>query len=321
MNIFLYDILNKLNMGIVILDPDKKIVFWNRWMTAKTDLKHENVYNFTLGAVAPKFLRPKYNKIIDLVISSGQARFLSGAVHGAFFHEIEEDTDEAEADETQQNLRIERLENKFVLIQVEDQTDHYQKVNKMRNFIHHLERENDEIRSTEEQARQAAMHDGLTGLPNRLYLMEKLKIRLQVHKLEKIETVLAIFFLDLDDLKGINDAFGHKTGDAILREMAKRIKHALRNTDMVARLSGDEFVVFVEGLEDQMDVEKVADHILKQFVEPFVFESQPHQISCSMGISLYPQDGADADALIDCADQALYRVKNAGKNDYAFFKQ
>ena len=321
MNAFFYEIMNKLSIGIVLLDPDKKIVFWNQWMEAKTDLKQENVYSLTLEAVAPKFLRPKYNKIVDLVITTGQARFLSGAVHGAFFENIEEKPSDDTPVKVRQNLQIERIENDFILIQIEDLTDHYQKVNKMKTFIQHLERENDEIRINEEKSRQMAMHDVLTGLPNRLFLMNKLKKRLEEHKIEKVETVMAIFFIDLDNLKAVNDQYGHKTGDAILREMSKRLKNALRITDTVARLSGDEFIIFVEGLADKMDVAKVAEHIIKQFKEPFETDNQTHQITCSMGISLYPQDGDDADTLIDHADQALYRVKNASKNDYAFFSQ
>lgn len=321
MNTFFYEVMSKLNMGIVILDSEKRIVLWNGWMSSKTELRQENVYHLTIEEVAPKFLRPKYSKIIDTVLSSGQARFLSGAVHGTFFSGLESKTDDDQIDSLRQNLQIERIENNYILIQVEDLTDHYQKVHKMKRFIEQLERENDEIKLSEERTRQMAMQDVLTGLPNRLFLMNKLKKRLEEHKLEKETTIMGIFFLDLDNLKAVNDSYGHRTGDAILREMSKRLKNALRSTDTVARLSGDEFIILVEGVTEKADIEKVAKHIVKQFESPFVYDHTSHQITCSMGISIYPTDGDDADTLIDKADQALYRVKHATKNDFAFFTQ
>ena len=302
-------------MGIILLDQNKKIVFWNQWMENKTDLKLESVFNCAIETVAPKFLRPKYNKVIDIVLSSGQARFMGGAVHGAFFNNFEDET----TTDLQQNLHIERTENNFILIQVEDHTGHYQKVKKMQNFIKYLEKENDDIRQTEEQARQMAMHDVLTGLPNRLFLMSKLRKRLEENKLEKNDHILAVFFIDMDNLKSFNDQYGHRIGDAILREMSKRLRNSLRSTDTVTRLSGDEFVLFMEGLLDRSDIEKVAIHIMKQFELPFEIEALSLAVSCSIGISLYPKDSSDADELLDKADQALYKVKHVGKANFAFF--
>lgn len=315
MNSFFYEIMNKLNMGIILLDQNKKIVFWNQWMENKTDLKLESVFNCAIDTVAPKFLRPKYNKVIDLVSSSGQARFLAGAVHGAFFTNLEDET----TPDLQQNLHIERTENNFILIQVEDHTGHYQKVKQMQKFIKTLEKENDEIRQTEEEARQMAMHDVLTGLPNRLFLMSKLRKRLEENKLEKNDHILAVFFIDMDNLKAFNDAHGHRIGDAILREMSKRLRNSLRSTDTVTRLSGDEFVLFMEGLLDRSDIEKVAVNIMRQFDAPFEIDELSLSVSCSIGISLYPKDSSDADELLDKADQALYKVKHVGKANFAFY--
>ena len=316
MNRFFYEILNKLNVGIVLLDQEKKIVFWNHWMEQKTDLKHETVFSFTLDQVAPKFLRPKYSKILDTVIETGQARFLAGAVHGAFFSNIESEPPVA----IQQNLQIERTENNFILIQVEDHTGHYQKVQHMKNFIKYLEKENDEIRQNEEESRQMAMHDVLTGLPNRLYLMNRLQSAIEEHKFENNENIIAVFFIDLDNLKDFNDQYGHRIGDAILREVSKRLKHAVRSSDTVARLSGDEFIIFTEGLLDHSDIDKVAKNILAQYLKPFIFDQFSLNLTISMGISMFPNDGCDAEELLDRADQALYKIKHSGKANYAFYE-
>jgi len=316
MNNFFYEVLNKLNNGVILLDHQKKIVFWNHWMELKTELKMETVFNYEIDEVAPKFLRPKYSKILDLVIETGQGRFLAGAVHGGFFSNIDLELNP----NMQQNLQIESIDNKFILIQIEDHTGHYQKVQKMKHFIKHLEKENDEIRQNEEISRKMAMHDVLTGLPNRLFFMDKLRKRLEEFIIDQSAQSIAVFFIDLDNLKEVNDQFGHRYGDSILMEMSKRLKNAIRFSDTVARLSGDEFVIMMEGLIDKKDIERVANHILDQFTKPFIIENKSLLVTCSMGISLFPENGNDADDLLDKADQALYKVKNSGKAGYAFFK-
>lgn len=317
MNRMFYEILNKLTLGIVLLDQEKKIVFWNHWMEKKTTLKHDTVFSLTIDQVAPKFLRPKYHRIIDSVLESGQSRFLSGAVHGAFFSEYEHDSNCS----LQQNIQIERIENNFILIQVEDLTGHYMKVQQMKNFIQHLEKENDEIRQTEEESRQMAMHDVLTGLPNRLYLMNQLQSSIEEHKLKHSESIIAVFFVDMDNLKEYNDTHGHRIGDAILREVSNRLKNSVRSTDTVARLSGDEFIIITESLLDQCDIDKVAKNIMAQFSDPYEIEGLVFHLSVSMGISIYPQNGDNAEILLDRADKALYTIKNSGKAGYAFYEE
>ena len=163
------------------------------------------------------------------------------------------------------------------------------------------------------------MHDVLTGLPNRLFLMGKLRKRLEENKIEKNNHILAVFFIDMDNLKSYNDQYGHRIGDAILREMSKRLRNSLRSTDTVTRLSGDEFVLFMEGLLDRNDIEKVAVNIMNKFDLPFEIDDLSLSVSCSIGISLYPKDSSDADELLDKADQALYKVKNIGKANFAFY--
>ncbi len=321
MNRFFYEIMNKLNIGIILLDQDRKIIFWNLWMENKTDLKLASVFNYPIEQVSPKFLRPKYNKVIEMVQASGQARFLAGAVHGSFFTNLEEQATLDQNRKTLQNLQIERTENNFIIIQVEDHTGHYQKVKPLQTFIKSLEKENDEIRLTEEQARQMTMHDVLTGLPNRLFLMNKLRKRLEVNKFEKNDHILAVFFIDMDNLKAFNDLYGHRIGDAILRAMSKRLIDAVRGTDTVTRLSGDEFVIFMEGMLDRSDIEKVATNIMNQFNAPLEIDALSLAVSCSMGISLYPKNSSDADELLDQAYQALSGIKNTGKANFAFFSE
>lgn len=317
MNNFFYDVMDKLNVGIILLDANSKIVYWNRWMFQKTDLKMETVFNCPIEEVAPKFVRPKYQKILQSVRETGQGRFLAGAVHGSFFIDIEND----QSTIIQQNLQIERSLNGYLLIQVEDYTGYYQKVQKMKTFIMQLEKENDQIKINEENSRKMAMQDILTGLPNRLFLMNQLRNKFENAMIEDENERVAIFFIDLDNLKVVNDSHGHRSGDAILIEMAKRLKHAIRGKDTVARLSGDEFIIVMEGLLDNKDIRRLAGHILDQFNEPFNVDGFKHEVTCSMGISVFPDDGKEVEELLDKADQALYKIKHSGKAGFAFYNR
>ncbi|QDZ30112.1 bifunctional diguanylate cyclase/phosphodiesterase [Noviherbaspirillum sp. UKPF54] len=162
-----------------------------------------------------------------------------------------------------------------------------------------------------------AEHDYLTGLPNRLLLSDRLSqaIAYAVRHHSK----LAVFFLDLDNFKHINDSLGHGVGDEILSEVAKRLTSQVRHSDTVSRLGGDEFVVLV--LEDT-DVEHfpvTAEKILRALAAPHHLSGNELHVTTSIGISLFPEDGANAETLIKNADTAMYHAKKKGKNNFQFF--
>ncbi|TCS33736.1 diguanylate cyclase/phosphodiesterase [Paucimonas lemoignei] len=163
-----------------------------------------------------------------------------------------------------------------------------------------------------------AMHDALTGLPNRSLLFER--VRHALVAAERARARVALYFIDLDGFKAINDSLGHAVGDALLQEVAARLQQSLRKEDTVARLGGDEFVILVEGLPDV----GMAGHIAEKLLECFHDEFVPHQlgmrISPSIGIAIYPDDGKSVDELISHADAAMYEVKTSGRNNYRFFE-
>ncbi|WP_338453379.1 EAL domain-containing protein [Niallia oryzisoli] len=174
-----------------------------------------------------------------------------------------------------------------------------------------------ERKKTERTIYHLAYHDTLTELPNRRFFMEQL--RKEVQKAEESQLQLGILFIDVDKFKYINDSYGHEMGDLILVEVANRIRECLRSTDMVARIGGDEFTILLSNIENTKEVETVAQRMTDSFREPFEVEGKSFNLSCSMGISLFPLHGKKVDELLKRADIALYTVKEQGRSGFKFF--
>ena len=162
-----------------------------------------------------------------------------------------------------------------------------------------------------------AHHDMLTGLPNRTQLVERLDHILALAK--RHASGAAILFLDLDHFKTVNDSLGHAAGDALLKEIAFRIRGLLRETDVVARLGGDEFLIVLPDLESPGDAANVAGKLISIISGPATLEGSPVYVSPSIGISIYPRDGANADELVRAADAAMYSAKENGRGNFQFF--
>ncbi len=173
-----------------------------------------------------------------------------------------------------------------------------------------------ERRQAEARVHHMAYHDALTGLPNRALLAERLDRAL--HGARRDERKLALLFIDLDRFKTINDSLGHLAGDHLLREVAQRLCRVVRAGDTVARLGGDEFVVLAPGVRTPEECAAVAEKIIAALAEPVLFEGRGLHISPSIGICLYPDDGADVAGLMRKADAAMYQAKAAGRNNYQF---
>jgi diguanylate cyclase (GGDEF)-like protein/PAS domain S-box-containing protein len=164
-----------------------------------------------------------------------------------------------------------------------------------------------------------AHHDLLTGLPNRALLLDRLEFVLATAR--RRGTQAAILFIDLDNFKTVNDSLGHAAGDALLRIIADRIPAALREVDVVSRHGGDEFLVVLPDLEDDRASVAVAEKLLAAISEPMELEGQRISVSPSIGISLFPRDGDNADTLIKNADAAMYLAKERGRSNYQFFNE
>ncbi|GBL04358.1 EAL domain-containing protein [Glaciecola sp. KUL10] len=176
----------------------------------------------------------------------------------------------------------------------------------------------DQIKAQKE-LQTLAKYDPLTGLINRNLLIERLKHSITIS--EKHDEILAVMFIDLDRFKPINDSFGHQYGDAVLIEVANRIKNNFEEPDSVARIGGDEFVVVIEDAADLDRINKRVNNLLHELEKTIIVQNQEVSISASIGIALYPADSDDPEHLIKDADIAMFAAKEQGRNRYQYFTQ
>jgi diguanylate cyclase (GGDEF)-like protein/PAS domain S-box-containing protein len=169
----------------------------------------------------------------------------------------------------------------------------------------------------QETIRHMAYYDTLTDLPNRALFRDELRAALSTA--EKQHTMLGVLFLDLDRVKVINDTLGHDMGDRLLRGIAERLKHGTRGGDVVARLGGDEFMLLLTNIHQKNEILAITEKILASIRPPFHFDHHELFTTASIGISVYPHDGRDAETLLKNADTAMYRAKRRGRNNYQVF--
>lgn len=175
---------------------------------------------------------------------------------------------------------------------------------------------------TQEQQAAAAMkhqvlHDALTGLPNRTLFNQLLSDALE--DANQQSTCLAVMFLDLDRFKAVNDTLGHAIGDCLLKIVVQRLVGCLRTIDVIARWGGDEFVLLQPRISGRKDSSEIANRLIEVLQSDICIQGHYIDVTVSVGIALYPNDGSDSSTLLQCADVALYRVKNSGRNNYQYY--
>jgi diguanylate cyclase (GGDEF)-like protein len=174
-----------------------------------------------------------------------------------------------------------------------------------------------QLRDKQQRLDHLAHHDPLTGLPNRLFLAERLSHALETTAARGQQ--LAVLFLDLDRFKHVNDTRGHETGDKLLQEVARRIRDAVRDDDLVVRMGGDEFVVVLQSVRGSDHVHETAARINAALSMPVVIDGRPLVTTTSIGVSMFPRDGADVGALLRHSDTAMYQAKERGRNNFQVF--
>ncbi len=169
----------------------------------------------------------------------------------------------------------------------------------------------------EEKLLHQASHDVLTGLPNRLLLLDRLNQAIIIAKRDHMKITVA--FIDLDSFKIINDALGHSIGDELLKSVAERFKALLRASDTLARIGGDEFVILLTGPENVDRITSLLERIIESISQPYKLKGHEVNVTCSIGFSIYPENGDNAETLLKNADNAMYQAKEKGKNTFQFF--
>ncbi len=173
-------------------------------------------------------------------------------------------------------------------------------------------------KQTEQRLAYLAHYDDLTGLPNRSLFYEK--TAMAIYQAQQHSNQVAVMFLDLDRFKYVNDTWGHIVGDVLLKDVATRLTECLGKSDTIARLGGDDFTILLENLKNLQDLEHIAQTIIDAMQTSFDLNGHETFVTASIGISVYPADGLDIDTLLKNADAAMYRAKEAGRNNYQFFK-
>jgi diguanylate cyclase (GGDEF)-like protein len=176
-----------------------------------------------------------------------------------------------------------------------------------------------QLRENQARLTHLAHHDPLTDLPNRLLFEDRLKQA--IAKARRAQETAALLFFDLDRFKEINDSLGHSVGDLVLCEVVRRLRAVVRESDTVARLGGDEFVIILEQVDGEEGVAEVARKVIQAMALPLSVAGREIALTGSIGISLYPDDGADVDALMKTADDAMYRAKALGRNNFQFYRR
>ena len=175
-----------------------------------------------------------------------------------------------------------------------------------------------ERKREEERTHYLAHYDALTHLPNRTLITDRIRQALAKAKRDKAR--LALMFVDLDRFKPVNDELGHGVGDLLLQEVAKRLQACMRESDTAARLGGDEFIVLLPAIEAEQDAMLVAEKIRHALCQPFEVSGHTPDISCSIGVAVYPEHGNDEEQLVKHADIAMYHAKQSGRNNVKIFR-
>lgn len=172
---------------------------------------------------------------------------------------------------------------------------------------------------SEKRLKQLAHYDNLTGLPNRMLLLDRMRQEIEQSKRNNLK--LALLFLDLDRFKSVNDNYGHNVGDQLLVSVAERFRGCIRETDTLARHGGDEFAILVSDVKESDDVARIAEHLIASLQSSFDLDGKECFVGVSIGIALFPNDGGEPDELMQKADTAMYRAKASGGKNYSLYDQ
>lgn len=310
MNNLILSTLDRIEIGIILIDSDQKIVLWNRYVERLSNVFAKSAIGKRLDEVCPIFRVKRYQDILTSVLELGQSRFCSSKLHKSFIFPAG-----ASQDAFRQNLYIEAISaegNEYALIQVDDITNTVTSEQRLTSLINELRRGYLEVKESEELTRQLAYIDPLTNIWNRHAMNEQIENLLR--KPEELARS-AMLFLDLDCFKHVNDTYGHTIGDFLLAHVAGLLTKIMRREDTVARLGGDEFVILLRSIETVEAAEIVGQKIVKAIAAPIETENGTClHVTASVGIALYGPEIQSAVDYIKASDIAMYRAKKGGKN-------
>jgi diguanylate cyclase (GGDEF)-like protein/PAS domain S-box-containing protein len=220
---------------------------------------------------------------------------------------------------TKRTLHRDRADNRFLVGVIRDITEQQRAEAELRRTAAELRDYTEQLELAHDVLQYQARHDGLTGLVNRKYFYERLTIALKQSCEESF--IGAVLYLDLDGFKAVNDTLGHRAGDLLLIECAQRLTQNLRGSDTIARFGGDEFVALLPAIPQPEVATCVAQKLLSAVSKPYCVEGQTCQVTVSIGIALFPNDGTTSDRLVESADTAMFAAKGLGKNAFCLYSE
>lgn len=308
MDKILFDTLNYVNEGIIILNDKLEIIFWNKYIEHITGIKEEQVINYIIFEAVPSLNKNYFKKAVKFVMEKDHKFFFSSILHKGLI-----------SNNGEFNLRLNRLEGSnsmYLIIECIDVSSQYMRINQLKEYVNKLCSLNKELKEKEKEIKKLAYYDKLTGVANRTLfynLAEKF-----FDSAKRGDKILGLMFIDIDNFKCINDMYGHKIGDKVIIEVAKILTKCTRGNDVVARYGGDEFLILLPDIKDYNNYKLVSARIANANSEVEV-NGIKINIYLSIGASFYPRDGEDIDEIISKADKAMYKAKNIGGNRCAHY--
>jgi len=310
--------LNLVDTGIIVLDRQYVIKFWNKRLEKLSHISHEEVIGKAIFDVCKKFNSKQYKDILDSVLLKGQSRFCSSALHKAFIYSPDIENTEI----IRQNMNVEPIENdgniEYILLQITDITDSIQNEQKLKGLIDELKKDYDYVKESELLNLELAKYDSLTGLFNRFLIETELDKLIKIYGAQN--KMFALMFIDLDGFKLVNDTYGHVVGDILLQQVAGRFKNNVKDHGLVARIGGDEFLIILTQDDDVEEIKVAAQNLIEVVRKPYVIDNEKILISASIGIAIYPKHSSTVKGLINKADIAMYKAKQEGKNAFRLFE-
>ena len=277
--------------AIIAVDTDGNITFWNQGAGSTFGYSHDEIFNQPFTRLVPERQRNSYRRGLDRLFAM---------------------KNDDQAGNTVESVGLRKNGTEFPM---------ELSINSWRedgeSFFVSVIRDITERKRAEEHIRYQANYDALTDLPNRKFFMQRLGENISLAR--RRHRLLALMFIDLDKFKWVNDTLGHAAGDQLLQQVAQRLTACIRTSDTLGRLGGDEFTVILYDILSRENAATVADKMLTVLKTPFTLEGETAEISGSIGITLFPDDGPDMETLLRNADMAMYVAKNSGRNAYWFF--
>lgn len=303
MNKDIFQMFNHINQGIIITNKELEIIFINDYMKSIINCENEDFVNNKIYKSIPSLNKNYFKNAMKAVIEEDNKFFFSSAMHSGLL-----------CDHIELNLKLSGFKYKdvkYLIIECTDVTSQIKRINQYKEYSSELKLLNKKLKEKEKEIEKLAYYDGLTGLANRT-LFYKLANQ-TLNDAERNKKEVGLMFIDIDKFKEINDKYGHMIGDKVLVEVAKLLVESTRKNDIISRHGGDEFLILLPDIKDHDNHRLIASRISKANRKLKVNDIEIN-ITLSIGISFYPQDGENIDQLISKADKAMYRAKGLGGN-------